>query len=126
MKSCLLLPVFILAAMSSFGQVFVGNVDINKDEKIKIIEVLVAEKLSGKSVNVFVDFGQKTNFKAGNLNNDASDQRIMDPETKKEMSFRSTSVLLNYLESNHWEHYDSLIFPDKASGAFFYYFRRKL
>lgn len=124
-KASILSLVFLLISLLSFGQVFVGSVNINQDEKVKIIEVLIAPKLSVKSINIFVDFGQKSNYRAGGLNNNSKDQRITDPETKEEKSFISSSALLNFMESNGWEHYNSL-FVNESGGLFYYYFKRKL
>jgi len=114
-----------MLALPSVSQVVVGNVDINKADDIRIVEVLVAEKFSNKSVNVFVDFGQKSNFKSGNLDNNSENQRIVDPETKKEIQFKSASALLNFMETNNWEHYDSAVVRDNSEKLFYYYFRKR-
>ena len=124
-KACLLSVVFLLTSLFSYSQVFVGNININQDENIKIIEVLVAARLSAKSINIFVDFGQKSNYRSGSLNNKSKDQRITDPKTQEEKLFVSSSALLNYMESNGWEHYNSL-FVNDSGGLFYYYFKRKI
>ena len=124
-KACLLSVVFSLTSLFSYSQVFVGDVNINQDENIKIIEVLVAARLSAKSINIFVDFGQKSNYRSGSLNNKSKDQRITDPKTQEEKLFVSSSALLNYMESNGWEHYNSL-FVNDSGGLFYYYFKRKI
>ena len=124
-KACLLSVVFSLTSLFSYSQVFVGNININQDENIKIIEVLVAARLSAKSINIFVDFGQKSNYRSGSLNNKSKDQRITDPKTQEEKLFVSSSALLNYMESNGWEHYNSL-FVNDSGGLFYYYFKRKI
>jgi len=124
-KVCLLSVVFSLTSLISYGQVFVGDVNINQDENIKIIEVLVAARLSAKSINIFVDFGQKSNYRSGSLNNKSKDQRITDPKTQEEKLFVSSSALLNFMESNGWEHYNSL-FVNDSGGLFYYYFKRKI
>jgi len=124
-KVWLLSVVFSLTSLLSYSQLFVGNVNINQDENIKIIEVLVAARLSVKSINIFVDFGQKSNYRSGSLNNKSKDQRITDPKTQEEKLFVSSSALLNYMESNGWEHYNSL-FVNDSGGLFYYYFKRKI
>jgi len=124
-KVWLLSVVFSLTSLLSYSQLFVGNVNINQDENIKIIEVLVAARLSVKSINIFVDFGQKSNYRSGSLNNKSKDQRITDPKTQEEKLFVSSSALLNYMETNGWEHYNSL-FVNDSGGLFYYYFKRKI
>lgn len=109
----------------AFAQVVVGDVDINKEEQITIVEVLITERFSSKSVNVFVDYGQKTNFRAENIESKARDYMIVDPETKKEKAFASTAALLNFMAANNWEHYTSLYVRDSGKPGYFYYFRRK-
>lgn len=109
----------------AFSQVLVGDVDINQDESIQIVEVLVTEKFSSKSVNVYVDYGQKTNFRAGSLDGDDKARTIFDPEKKKERVFTSTAALLGFMESNGWEHYDSLVSSDNAKAREFYFYFKK-
>lgn len=125
MKWTILPIVFLLSLGHSFAQVWVGDVDINKDDKVSVIEVLVTERLTRKSVNVFVDYGQKTNLKVRNLETDEKSQLIIDPVTKKEMTFASTAALLNFMESHDWEHYDTVTYRDNGTADFYYYFRRK-
>lgn len=122
----ILVPFVMLFALShAFAQVVIGGVDINKEEKVGIVEVLITQRFSSKSVNVYVDYGQKTNFRAENIESKSSDYTIMDPETKKEKVFASTAALLNFMETNNWEHYNSLVVRDSGNAAFYYYFRRK-
>lgn len=122
----ILVPIVILCSLGhAFAQVFVGDVDINKDEKIRIVEVLVTERLTRKSINVFVDYGHKTNFKVGNIETDEKAQLITDPTTKKEIPFASSAALLNFMESRDWEHYDTVTLRDNGSADFYYYFRKK-
>nr|WP_295929062.1 hypothetical protein [uncultured Dyadobacter sp.] len=118
---------FVLSAANRvFAQVLVGDVDINKEENVGIVEVLITERFSSKSVNVFVDYGQKTNFRADSFDGDDKDRKIFDPELKKEKVFASTAALLSFMERNGWEHYDSLMFrDDNRVAAYYYYFRRK-
>ncbi|WP_221392878.1 hypothetical protein [Dyadobacter sp. NIV53] len=125
MKFCLLFFVFLLAFSFSYSQVFVGNVDINRDEKIKVIEVMVVDWTLRKNVRVFVDYGQKSNLNAANLANNSENQKITDPVSGKEKVFVSAASLLNFMESNNWEHYNSVIQTESNSSAFFYYFRKK-
>ena len=109
----------------AFAQVIIGDVDINKEEKVAIVEILITERFSSKSVNVFVDYGQKTNFRAENIESKARDYMIVDPETKKEKVFASSGALLNFMDANNWEHYNSLSVRESGNTAFYYYFRRK-
>ncbi len=119
-------PLLTLFTLSrTLAQVVVGTVDINKEGQIGTVEVLVTERFSSKSVNVYVDYGQRTNFRAENIESKTSDYKIVDPETKKEKVFTSTAALLNFMEANNWEHYNSLAVREGGSPAFYYYFRKK-
>lgn len=122
----LFLSFFILHSVGcAFAQVWVGDLDINQEKSVQIIEVMIAERLSGKSVHVFVDYGQKTNFKVRNLETDEKALQIVDPETKKEKLFASTAALLNFMESHGWTHYDTATNRNDGRSDFLYYFRRK-
>jgi hypothetical protein len=57
---------------------------------------LITERFSGKSVNVYLDYGQKTNFRAESIESKARDYTIVDPETKKEKAFASTAATLRF------------------------------
>ncbi|CAG5067785.1 hypothetical protein DYBT9623_00512 [Dyadobacter sp. CECT 9623] len=117
--------IFVLASMPSFGQLFVGKVDINGSDSIKVIEVLIAERMSNKYIDVYVDFGQKSSFWVGSIGNDSGDQRIIDNTSGKPVRFKSTSAVLNLLEANNWDHYNSVIIADRGERLFYYYFRKK-
>ncbi|ACT95433.1 hypothetical protein [Dyadobacter fermentans] len=124
MKFLTVIIVMLCALMPAHAQVVVNGVDINK-EKVEVVEVLVTERFSGKTVNVFVDYGQRTNFRAGGIDGKDSESRIVDPQTKKEIAFASAAALLNFMETNNWEHYDSLLFRENQSATFYFYFRKK-
>lgn len=109
----------------AFAQVWIGDVDINQEKSVQIIEVMITERLSAKSVHVFVDYGQKTNFKVRNIETNEKALQIVDPETKKEKLFPSTAALLNFMESHGWAHYDTAINRNDGRSDFLYYFRRK-
>ena len=125
MKSSSLLLLFLLTASFSYCQVVVGNVDINQDENVKIIEVMIVEWTLKKHVNVFIDYGQKSNFRAERMNNNSKDQIINDPVSGKEKVFISTGAVLNFMEANKWEHYHSLVRTESNNSIFYYYFRKK-
>jgi hypothetical protein len=125
MKHFFIPIVFVLTSIPTFGQLFVGKVDLNRSDSIKVIEVLIAEKMANKYVDVYVDFGQKSNFRAGSLDNNSDDQRIIDSTTAKPVRFKSTSAVLNLLEANNWDHYDSVIIADRGERLFYYYLRKK-
>ncbi|MEO6286860.1 MAG: hypothetical protein ABIN80_05320 [Dyadobacter sp.] len=125
MKYLITLTILVSIALPSMGQLLVGNVDISKSDSVKIIEVLITERMSNKYVDVFVDFGQKSNFRSGYLENNSDDQRFNDATTKKPIRFKSTTAVLNYLEINNWEHYNSVVIADRGERQFYYYFRKK-
>ena len=125
MKKYLLIISFILISLSSFGQIFVGDVDINQADSVSVIEVYV-DRTPFKSVDVYVDFGQKDNSRAGGLGSRDADLRINDPVTKNRMNFKSTVAVLNYFDKNGWEQFDAnlALMRGNTIGSFFY-FRRK-
>ncbi|WP_234607375.1 hypothetical protein [Dyadobacter chenwenxiniae] len=125
MKHFFMPIVLALISLPTFGQLFVGKVDIDKSDSIKVIEVMIAEKMSNKYVDVYVDFGQKSNFRAGSIDNNPDDQRITDSTTGKPVRFKSTTDVLNFLEAHNWDHYDSVIIADRGERLFYYYLRKK-
>ncbi|MCF0063246.1 hypothetical protein MUK70_10285 [Dyadobacter chenwenxiniae] len=125
MKHFFMPIVLALISLPTFGQLFVGKVDIDKSDSIKVIEVMIAEKMSNKYVDVYIDFGQKSNFKAGSIDNNPDDQRITDSTTGKPVRFKSTADVLNFLEAHNWDHYDSVIIADRGERLFYYYLRKK-
>jgi hypothetical protein len=53
--------------------------------------------MSNKYIDLYADFGQKSNFREGSLDNDPDDQRSTDAAAGKQIQFKSTSAVLNYL-----------------------------
>jgi hypothetical protein len=125
MKPFLFSTVLSLFPLFSFGQLFVGNVDINSADSVQIIEVYIDRGTFGKSVRAYVDFGQRDNSMAQNVVGRNDNMLITDPVTRERKVFKSTVAVLNFLENNHWEHYQSLIETVKGTSTNFYYYFRK-
>ena len=98
MKPHILIAIFCLIPLFCHGQVFVGNVNINDNDTINVIEVLVDRRGSRKSIEVFVDFGQKDNSNSNSVGVKSDDLLITNPQNKKKVTFRSTAAVLNFLE----------------------------
>ena len=125
MKSSVLFVVCSLVSLFSYGQVFVGEVNINAVDSINVIEVFIDRRLSRKSVDVYVDFGQKDNSNALGIGNQSDYLMITIPQSKKKMVFKSTAAVINFLENNNWKHYDNLSISTGPFAGFYYYFRKK-
>jgi hypothetical protein len=125
MKPFLFSTVLSLFPLFSFGQLFVGNVDINSADSVQVIEVYIDRGTFGKSVRAYVDFGQRDNSMAQNVIGRNDNMLITEPVTGEKKVFKSTAAVLNYLESNQWEHYHGLIETVKGTSTNFYYYFRK-
>lgn len=105
-----------LISLPGFGQVLVGNVDINTLERVKICEMIVGRKTFSKTVEVSIDYGQLA----------GEGKEVRDPETKKVRQFNSVVDAMNFMESNGWSYVNSVAFPpDKDFPVLRYYFKRK-
>jgi hypothetical protein len=118
MKTTFLLIALLSSSLFSFGQVIVGEVDINQIEDLEVIEVLVDNRSLIKSVDVMVDYGQVQN--AVNAWGKRLESRFVDPDTQDRMVFKSSAHLINFLEKRGWKNYSVLT----KENVFYYYFRR--
>ena len=125
MKSSVFFAIFSLLSSFSYAQVFVAGVDINAADSINVIEVFIDRRMSRKSVDVYVDFGQKDNSNALTITSNSDNLMITVPGTKKKMAFKSTAAVINFLENNNWEHYNNLAVDSGTFAGFYYYFRKK-
>jgi hypothetical protein len=126
MKPFLFSTVLSLFPLFSFGQLFVGNVDINSADSVQVIEVYIDRGTFGKSIRAYVDYGQRDNSQAQNVIGRNDNMLVTDPVTHERKVFKSTAAVLNFLENNHWEHYQSLVETEKGtSNNFYYYFRKR-
>ena len=125
MKLFKLIACLIFLSTFSFGQVFVGGLDINSADSIKIVEVYVNRRALRNIVHVSVDFGQRDNLNAMSIGNRSDDMLILEPETKKRMVFTSTAAVLNFFERNGWKYINGFAdnTPDKA--GYYYHFRKR-
>ncbi|GGB97463.1 hypothetical protein [Dyadobacter sediminis] len=125
MKPYLLLALFSILPACCSAQIFVGDVDINRADSIKIVEVYINRRVLRNMVNVYVDYGQKDNFNAQSLGYRTDNLIIMQPETKKKMVFKSTAAVLNFFERNHWEYLDGFAENAAADSGYYYYFKKR-
>jgi hypothetical protein len=125
MKRFLLIGCLALMSSFTFGQIVVGDVDINRADSVKIVEVYVNRRAFRNLVHVYVDYGQKDNFNAQSLGNLNDGLVIMDPLTNRKKVFKSTVAVLNFFESNGWEYMNSLIENTPETSGYYYYFRRR-
>lgn len=124
MKSIFLVIAFLMPALCS-GQIFVGEVNINAVDSIRIVEVFIdRERAFMNFVTAFVDYGQKDNFNAQIIRKQ-TDNSIVVPGTNKKVVFKSTAAVLNFFQRNNWEYFDG--FAENRTGAtgFYYYFKKK-
>ena len=125
MKSHFLAFALLVMSASAFGQVIVGNMDINRVDSIKHVEVFIDRPAGRKVVSVALDFGQLDNSLFGTIGVRNDDFRIMDPKTNTKMVFKSTAAVLNFMNKNNWEHYDTVAVTTGSAAGFYYYFKKK-
>lgn len=125
MKQYLFLAVFSIVSTCCSGQIFVNDVDINRTDSIKIVEVYINRRVIRNVVNVYVDFGQKDNFYAKSFGNQTDNLIITYPGTKKKMVFKSTAAVLNFFERNNWEYLDGFAESSSADSGYYYYFKKR-
>ena len=106
----------LLISLPAFGQVLVGNVDINTLERVKICEMTVGKRSFSQVVEVSIDYGQQA----------GTGKELKDTKTKKVRQFNSVVDAMNFMESNGWSYVNSVVFPpDKDFPVLKYYFKRK-
>ncbi|WP_254560362.1 hypothetical protein [Dyadobacter diqingensis] len=116
MKNLILISL-ILISTPSFSQIIVSGVDINKSDSIKVCTIeMIGYGLAGDKVDIFLDYGQKTK---------KTTTQITDL-TGKTLTFFSSAAVLNHMENNGWQHYDSQILPDRGLLKRYYYYFRKI
>jgi len=114
----LVLPFLVLLSLPSFAQLIVSGVNVNEIDSVNTISVKVdGAEFSLTGLDVSLDYGQK---------NKKSTTRIMNKTTGDVIKFNSPGHVINHLENNGWQHYDSQIARDRSFNTFYYYFRRKL
>ena len=125
MKSLILLASLISLSTFSFGQIFVGDVDINRVDSIKIVEVYVNRRALRNIVHGYVDLGQRDNSNAQSLGNRSDDLLILESETNKKMIFISTGSVLNFFERNGWEYINGFAENTTDAAGYYYHFRKR-
>jgi len=126
MKNYFLLSVLFIVSMSSQAQVIVGKVDVNLVDSIRIVEVYIDRPAARKVVSVALDYGQMDNSMFGTIGIRNDDFRIMDPKTNSKMVFKSTAAVINFMDRNNWDHYDTVAITSGSSAGFYYYFKKRL
>ena len=124
MKLFKLIACLIFLSTFFFGQIFVGGLDLNSADSIRIVEVYVNRRALRNIVHVSVDFGQRDNVCAECLGT-RGDNLVLEPETKRKMAFVSTAGMLNFFERNGGEYVNGFadIAPHKA--GYYYHFRKR-
>ncbi|MDQ6481485.1 hypothetical protein [Dyadobacter sp. LHD-138] len=112
----LILIVFLLFSIPSFSQIIVSGVDINKSDNIKVCTIeMIAYGYTSDKFDVFLDYGQKTKKSTTQITDLAG----------KTLTFNSSAAVLNHMENNGWQHYDSQILMDRENVKHHYYYFRK-
>lgn len=125
MKSFILSAILVFLSTLSFGQIFVGDVDINLVDSIKIVEVYVDRRAFKNIVHVYVDYGQKDNLNAISIGNRSSYLLVLEPVTKRKKVFISTGGVLNFFERNGWEYINGFAENGPDIGGNYYHFRKR-
>ncbi|MEO6686162.1 MAG: hypothetical protein ABIN24_09360 [Dyadobacter sp.] len=124
-KQIILLLSLTLMSKLCFGQILVGNVDINRVDSIRIVELYVNRRALKNIVHVYVDFGQRDNLNAMSVGNRSDDLLIVEPLTKKKMVFTSTGAVLNFFERNGWEYINGFAENTGGTAGNYYHFRKR-
>jgi hypothetical protein len=125
MKQFIFLSLLLLVSTLGFGQILVGDVDINREDSIRIIEVYVDRKAFKNIVHVYVDYGQRDNLNALSLGNKSDDLLIVDSESKKKKVFISSGAVLNFFEKNGWEYINGFAENTSETAGNYYHFRKR-
>jgi hypothetical protein len=116
MKKITLLIIVIMMSFVSYAQVFVNDVDINKLEGVKYVELLGTSKFLSTKLVVSVDYGQEQKlFKS---------QRIKD-DSGKTQDFNSIIDALNFMELNGWEFVNNYTVTVGQQNVYHYLLRKK-
>ena len=107
----------------SFGQIYVGHVDITRLDSLRVIEVVIDRRGSGKTIDVFVDYGQKDNTNSLGMITRSDNVMMKDPRTQEKVIFKSTAAAINFFEQNGWMHYNTIM-DRSISDVGYYYFRK--
>ena len=125
MKQFVLLAGLTFMSTLAFGQIWVGEVNINQEDSIRIVEVYVNRRALKNVIHVYVDYGQRDNMNAMSLGSRSDDLLILDPETKRKKVFISTSAVLNFFEKNGWEYINGFAENIPESAGNYYHFRKR-
>ena len=115
-----------LVSTMGYGQILVGQVDINKTDSIRIVEVYINRQALKNIVHVYVDFGQRDNLAAGNLGIRSDDLLILEPDTKRRKVFTSTAAVLNFFERNGWDYLNGFAENEPDTPGYYYHFRKRV
>lgn len=112
----ILLPALLISSLPSFGQLLVGDVNINLIKEVYVCEVVIREKLMSKDIDVTFEYGQPRK----------ADRYIIDRAKKKNKEFETIAEVINYMEKEGWEYVNSYTYyAQKESPMYRYYFKRK-
>ena len=112
-------------SVDSDYSIVVADVDIMKLEGVKYIELVGAQKLMSFEVNVFVDYGQKTQLfgKAQTIRDDSKGTFANGTGMNKD--FHSMIDALNFFNSRGWEYVNQYAVTVSNSNVYHILLRKK-
>jgi hypothetical protein len=112
----ILLPALLISALPSFGQLLVGDVNVNLISEVHICEVVIREKLMSKDIDVTFEYGQPRK----------AERYVIDRAKKKNKEFETIAEVINFMENEGWAYVNSYTYyAQKESPMYRYYFKRK-
>ena len=105
--------------------IVVADVDIMKLEDVEYIELVGQQKLMSFEVNVFVDYGQKTQLfgKAQTIRDDSKGTFANGTGMNKD--FKSMIDALNFFNSRGWEYVNQYVVTTSNSNVYHILLKRK-
>ena len=105
--------------------IIVADVDIMKLEGVEYIELVGAQKLMSSEVNVFVDYGQKTQLfgKVQTIRDDSKGTFANGTGMNKD--FKSMIDALNFFNSRGWEYVNQYVVTSTNSNVYHILLKRK-
>lgn len=105
--------------------IVVADVDIMKIEGVEYIELVGSQKLMSFEVNVFVDYGQKTQLfgKVQTIRDDSKGTFANGTGMNKD--FKSMIDALNFFNSRGWEYVNQYVVTSTSSNVYHILLKRK-
>jgi hypothetical protein len=105
--------------------IVVADVDIMKIEGVEYIELVGSQKLMSFEVNVFVDYGQKTQLfgKVQTIRDDSKGTFANGTGMNKD--FKSMIDALNFFNSRGWEYVNQYVVTSTSTNVYHILLKRK-